>query len=264
MPLFGGHHRSSSSTASSAHQNAPGATSNLLQAAQVLGSVGTPSASTRTTAAATATAPGAPPARLYPSSPTASHTFNAAAQPAAQPPNHSPAQTNLPSNAIMSNPAAPNSAQQFETPRRQQAYARHPDELHMGDADSAAAQKGPLSPRDYGAAGAPRINLEQATPETANYGRRGQRGGAEGPPLTTRLRSRRCTAYKSRAGHARDRKLPEQPPWPSPERRILPQGADSVLEQHPRRARAADHDACRPVRDAASLEPEPLAQLLAV
>ncbi|OBT63107.1 hypothetical protein VE03_07446 [Pseudogymnoascus sp. 23342-1-I1] len=169
MPLFGGHHRSSSSTASSAHQHAPGATSNLLQAAQVLGSVGAPSASTRTTAAATATAPAAPPASLYPSPTASSHTFNAAAQPSAQPPNHSPAQTNLPSNTVMSNAAAPNNAQHFETPRRQQGYARHPDELHMGDADSAAAQKDPLSPRDYGAAGAPRINLEQATPGTSNY-----------------------------------------------------------------------------------------------
>ncbi|KFY96649.1 hypothetical protein V498_02579 [Pseudogymnoascus sp. VKM F-4517 (FW-2822)] len=169
MPLFGGHHRSSSSTASSGQQNASGATSNLLQAAQVLGSVGTPSVSTRTTAVATATAPAAPPASLYPSPTASSHTFNAAAQPAAQPPNHSPAQTNLPSNAVMSNPAAPNNAQHFETPRRQQGYARHPDELHLGDADGAAAQKGPLSPRDYGAAGAPRINLEQATPETSNY-----------------------------------------------------------------------------------------------
>lgn len=118
---------------------------------------------------ATATAPAAPPASLYPSPTASSHTFNAAAQPAAQPPNHSPAQTNLPSNAVMSNPAAPNNAQHFETPRRQQGYARHPDELHLGDADGAAAQKGPLSPRDYGAAGAPRINLEQATPETSNY-----------------------------------------------------------------------------------------------
>lgn len=164
MPLFGGHHRSSSSTASSSQQHAPGgATANLLQAAQVLSSVGTPSASTRATAAATATAPAAPPASLYPSPTASSHTFNAAAQPAAQPPNHSS------SNAMMSNPAAPNNAQHFETPRRPQAYARHPDELHMGDADSAAAQKGPLSPRDYGAAGAPRINLEQATPETSNY-----------------------------------------------------------------------------------------------
>ncbi|OBT74604.1 hypothetical protein VF21_06369 [Pseudogymnoascus sp. 05NY08] len=182
MPLFGGHHRSSSSTASSsAQQNVPGGvTANLLQAAQILGSVGTPSAataSTRTTGAATATAPAAPPpASAYRSrSPTASsHAFNAApAQPAAQPPNHSPAQTNLPSNAnaMMSNPAAPNNAQHFETPRRQQAYARHPDELHMGDTDTAAAaaQKGPLSPRDYGPGGAPRINLEQATPETSNY-----------------------------------------------------------------------------------------------
>ncbi|KFY27593.1 hypothetical protein V493_03406, partial [Pseudogymnoascus sp. VKM F-4281 (FW-2241)] len=184
MPLFGGHHRSSSSTASSGqHQHAPGSTANLLQAAQVLGSVGTPSATSRTTAAATATAPAAPPppppqpASLYPSPTATSHSFNAAAQPAAQPPNHSPAQTNQPSNsnAMMSNPGAPNNAnaqQHFETPRRQQQpYSRHPDELHMGDADSssAAAQKGPLSPRDYGAAGAPRINLEHATPETSNY-----------------------------------------------------------------------------------------------
>jgi WD repeat-containing protein 68 len=196
MPLFGGHHRSSSSTASSsAQQNVPGGiASNLLQAAQVLGSVGTPSAaSTRTTAAATATAPAAPPpASAYRSrSPTASssHTFNAApAQPAAQPPNHSP------SNAMMSNPAAPNNnaQQHFETPRRQhQAYARHPDELHMGDADSttaaAAAQKGPLSPRDYGPGGAPRINLEQATPESSNYqsnlpGPLQSGGGASRPP----------------------------------------------------------------------------------
>ena len=71
---------------------------------------------------------------------------------------------------MMSNPAAaPNNAQHYETPRRQQGYSRHPDELHMGDADSAATQKGPLSPRDFGAGGAPRINLEQATPETSNY-----------------------------------------------------------------------------------------------
>ncbi|OBT51918.1 hypothetical protein VE04_07592 [Pseudogymnoascus sp. 24MN13] len=130
---------------------------------------------------------------------------------------------------MLSNPAAPNNAQQhFETPRRQQAHARHPDELHMGDADSAAAaaQKGPLSPRDYGPGGAPRINLEQATPETSHYqsnlpGPLQSGGGASRPPT----RSSNST---------------------------------------PRRASVADHDASRSGRDAAALEPEPLAQLLAI
>ncbi|KAI9650459.1 hypothetical protein NHQ30_000474 [Ciborinia camelliae] len=59
-----------------------------------------------------------------------------------------------------SNNPTMNQSQQYETPRR----ARHADELHS----SMSAQRGPLSPRDYGASG-PRIALEQATPDPSQY-----------------------------------------------------------------------------------------------
>jgi WD repeat-containing protein 68 len=158
MPLFGGHNRSASSSTS---QNAQGAASGLLQAAQALGSIGAPTGNLRTATTGTTSA-GTD--SLYP---TGTHSSNAAAQPA-QGSNHNSAQTSQSLNAAVSNPAT-NNTQQFETPRRQQAYSRQPDELHLGDMNNSTAQRGPMSPRDYAAGGPPRINLEQSTPETSHY-----------------------------------------------------------------------------------------------
>lgn len=182
MPLFGAHNRSASSTTAAAqHNNAQGTASGLLQAAQALGSIGSPAGNLRTAATGTTLA-GTD--SLYPSN-TGTLNFNAGAQPA-QAPNNSAAQPNPPSHAIISSPAT-NNTQQFETPRRQQAYSRHPDELHLGDVDSVAAPKGSIQPRDH-AAGAPRINLEQPAPETSQYQNAGhlpgplQSGGSNRPP----------------------------------------------------------------------------------
>ena len=68
--------------------------------------------------------------------------------------------------------------QPFETPRRN----RHPDELHMPPSSSnTASQRGPLSPRDYGPPGGPRISLEQATPEASQFQGAGQLPGSLQP-----------------------------------------------------------------------------------
>lgn len=62
--------------------------------------------------------------------------------------------------ATNTNNASMNQSQQYETPRR----IRHADELHS----TMSAQRGPLSQRDYGAS-APRVALDQATPDTSQY-----------------------------------------------------------------------------------------------
>jgi WD repeat-containing protein 68 len=70
-----------------------------------------------------------------------------------------------------------NQSQNFETPRRN----RHPDELHLSpNTNAMAAQRGPISPRDY-TPGGPRISLEQATPDTSQYQNAGQLPGSLQP-----------------------------------------------------------------------------------
>ncbi|APA06802.1 hypothetical protein sscle_02g015720 [Sclerotinia sclerotiorum 1980 UF-70] len=121
----------SNSRSSSSQQNAiPGTstTGGILQAAANLGSFGMPSLNSGTGQSAPPTTFGLP-------HPNSSMTTN------------------------INNPSM-NQSQQHETPRR----TRHADELHS----SMSAQRGTLSPRDYGASG-PRIALEQATPDISQY-----------------------------------------------------------------------------------------------
>lgn len=68
-----------------------------------------------------------------------------------------------------------NHSQQYETPRR-----RQPDELHLNpSAPNMAAQRGPVSPRDFAPSG-PRISLDQA-PESSHYHNAGQLPGSLQP-----------------------------------------------------------------------------------
>lgn len=64
---------------------------------------------------------------------------------------------------------AMSNAQQFDTPRKSQTYARQPDELHLTSPAGGPTQRGQLSPREYAAAGPPRISLELASPESSQF-----------------------------------------------------------------------------------------------
>lgn len=154
------HTHSSSSSQHNAQQMPHGAASGILQAAQQLGSFGAPSGnlnnaiSGRTTAGTD---------RLYPSSGTTMSNANSGGQSA--PPSAYGLQHPNSSAAGPSTGSSMSQSQQFETPRR----TRHPDELHLTPgATNMASQRGPLSPREYPSSG-PRVNLEQAIPETSQY-----------------------------------------------------------------------------------------------
>ncbi|QSZ35131.1 hypothetical protein DSL72_007996 [Monilinia vaccinii-corymbosi] len=130
MPLDSYNIRSNSRSSSS-QQNALSGTSTaggILQAAANLGSFGLPSSGSVTGQSA-------------------------------QPTPYGLSHTNSSMTTTSTNPAM-NHSHQYETPRR----TRHADDL----LSNMSAQRGPLSPRDYGASG-PRIALEQATPETSQY-----------------------------------------------------------------------------------------------
>ncbi|RDW73293.1 hypothetical protein BP6252_07200 [Coleophoma cylindrospora] len=127
------------------------AASGLLQAAQSLGSHGAPTGNLNNALSQRGTTAGTD---RYSGGNMSGPNSGTSAPPGAYP---------LPANPSMS-PGGGMNSQQFETPRR-----RHPDELHMPpSAPNLGAQRGPLSPREYGATG-PRISLEQATPEGGQY-----------------------------------------------------------------------------------------------
>ncbi|KAK6613840.1 WD repeat domain-containing protein [Botrytis cinerea] len=124
----------SNSRSSSSQQNAlPGNSTSggILQAAANLGSFGMPSLSS------SATGQSAPPPTTYGL------------------PHPNSSMTTTSNNTSMNQ-----QSQQYETPRR----ARHADELHS----NMSAQRGTLSPRDYGASG-PRMTLDQAAPDSSQY-----------------------------------------------------------------------------------------------
>ncbi|TGO54233.1 hypothetical protein BCON_0110g00120 [Botryotinia convoluta] len=124
----------SNSRSSSSQQNAlPGNSTSggILQAAANLGSIGMPSLSS-----------------------------SATGQPAPPPTTYGLPHPNSSMTTTSNNTSMNQQSQQYETPRR----ARHADELHS----NMSAQRGALSPRDYGASG-PRMTLEQATPDSSRY-----------------------------------------------------------------------------------------------
>jgi WD repeat-containing protein 68 len=149
MPLFGGHSRSASSSAP--QQNAQGAASGILQAAQALGSIGAPAGNLRSAAQGTTSA-GTD--SLY-SSNTSLHGANNTDSVGSGPPRSA-------------NQSLSNNSQQFETARRPPNYRGQSDELHLG-APTLPSNRGAASPRDPQVGGAPRIKVEQSTPETSQY-----------------------------------------------------------------------------------------------
>jgi WD repeat-containing protein 68 len=163
-------HSSSSSSQNNAQQLPHGAASGILQAAQNLGSFGAPTGNLNNAVSGRTTA-GTD--RLYATGDTSNSNLTGQSVP---PTSYGLKQPNS-SATTPSAGATMNQPQQFETPRR----TRHPDELHLPTgAANMSSQRGPLSPRDYGAAG-PRISLEQATPETSQYQSGGQLPGSLQP-----------------------------------------------------------------------------------
>lgn len=182
MPFHG--HTSSSSQQSASAQHMPlNAASGLFQVTQALTSVGAPSGNFRALASGTTTT-GTD--TLYPAEASMSSP-NTGGQPASS----SGYNTSQPNAAMGSNSSnqAMSSAQQYESPRRLQNYARQSDELHLSPAAD-VGQRAQLPIRDY-AGGAPRIGLEQASPEASQFQGGGQvpgslqAGGSNRPALSS-------------------------------------------------------------------------------
>jgi DDB1- and CUL4-associated factor 7 len=147
-------HSSSSSSQNNAQQMPHGAASGILQAAQNLGSFGAPTGNLNNAISGQTTTSGTD--RLYSSSGTTPGSNSGEAQ-AAPPSARAPQQS-------LSTGAAMNQQQQFETPRRPRQ-----EDIHQASmAANMASQRIPISPREYAPTG-PRINLEQATPESSQY-----------------------------------------------------------------------------------------------
>ncbi|KAI9743563.1 MAG: hypothetical protein M1818_002878 [Claussenomyces sp. TS43310] len=181
MPIHGHPHPSSSSAG--AHHNAQqqsfGAVSGLLQATHTLGSVGAPAgtfgpATSETTAAGTDA--------LYPRVTGTQYAHTSSGE-AGLPSRHRAAQSD---SAIRDPPA--NSQQQFDTPVRSQAYGSQLDELHLSPPASSVSRESQRLQQDYFSDEAPRINLEQTTPETSSGQNLDQVPGAlqSGPRLESR------------------------------------------------------------------------------
>jgi WD repeat-containing protein 68 len=164
LPFHIGHshsHSHSSSTPNNAQQLPVGAASGLIQAAQSLGSIGSPAGSLKP--------------HTLDSSGGSTTNSNYAGQSA--PPKTYGLQHHNSTTSAVAPPAsgAMNQPQSYETPRRN----RHPDELHLNpNANAMAAQRGPISPRADYTPGGPRISLEQATPENSQYQNAGQLPGS--------------------------------------------------------------------------------------
>lgn len=173
MP-FHGHRHSSSALASAQYDNAATqatTASGIYQAAQALGSIGAPAGNLRVATAGTG---GGLCDTHFPLAGNLSHlTVGGQAAP--------PTMSSLPGPGSLSQAPAPGSAmsnhsQQFETPRRAQAFNRQSEELHMPPANAAMGQQHsrdlPLqhsyhSSQEYHGGGAPGINLHQATPQNS-------------------------------------------------------------------------------------------------
>ena len=153
-----------------AHQDPPqmptGATSAILQAAHHLGSVASPTTTATVTHCHHAQQPRWQSGSSPPLIPSAPNPGRKTAPPATHGSQH-PIPPLGPSSVGAMN-------QQYESPRR----SRNPDELHMSGALGASSQR--TQPRDY-TPGAPRISLEQATPEGAHFQNSSQLPGSLQP-----------------------------------------------------------------------------------
>lgn len=152
-------HSSSSSSQNNAQQIPHGAGSGILHVTQSLGSFGAPTGNLSNAIAGKTTA-GTDSLHSFTTSTSSSKLREpqAATQSAYTPQSpRSPA-------ASSSARAGMNPQQQFETPRRPRQDDFHPP----SNEGNMASPRNPLSPREY-AQTAPRINLEQATPESSQY-----------------------------------------------------------------------------------------------
>jgi len=150
-----------------AQYNQSSVTSDILQAAQNLASVGAGSTISSTLSARTTT--------------SGLDRFSAGSNvnPVGQiaPPSIYASQYSSPALTATSHSASANHPQPFETPRRN----RYPEESsYIPSGATNMAQRGPLSPREYSSTG-PRISLEQATPDGPPYQGAGQLPGALQP-----------------------------------------------------------------------------------
>lgn len=174
MPFHGHYSSSSASAQQNAQHMPPTAASGIIQAAQALGSIGAPTGNLRTVTLGTTSA-GTD--SLYPSGANMT-TSNTGGQ-SAQPTSYSMPQSN--SGPITSSTtSAANNSQHDDPPRRPPVYSRQSDELHLSNIGSGGARS-QISSRDYTASGPPRISLEQAVSEAAQYQRTGQMPGALQP-----------------------------------------------------------------------------------
>ncbi|SLM39992.1 WD40/YVTN repeat-like-containing domain [Lasallia pustulata] len=173
MPFHGHQHSTSASAQYDNTANQGSTASAIYQAAQALGSIGAPTGNLRV---ATAGAGGGPRDNQFPLVGNQSH-LSGGGQTAA------PAMSGLPGPGGLSQASAPGSAmsnnsQQLDTPRRAQTFNRQPEELHIPPANATmgqqhsrdqAAHHSYHSSQEYHGAGAPGINLHQATPQNSQY-----------------------------------------------------------------------------------------------
>ncbi|KAI9882911.1 MAG: hypothetical protein M1823_005350 [Watsoniomyces obsoletus] len=179
------HHRSTSSTAHpTTSAELPSTASGMYQAAQTLGSIGAPMGNLRvatsgagSTSAGTDSfyAAGGPPSGM---SSAGYHTPGSGG-------GGVPVSGHITSQPSSAPTAGMSQSHQFETPRRS-TFGRQPEELHLHGAVGTPGQHGSLqqTPSHHqqhqshimsqgpgGAAGPPHINLHQATPQSASYGK---------------------------------------------------------------------------------------------
>ena len=173
MPFQGHRHSTSASAQYDNTVNQASTASAIYQAAQALGSIGAPTGNLRV---ATAGAGGGPHDHQFPLVGNQSH-LSGGGQTAP------PAMSGLPGPGGLSLATAPGSAmstnsQQFETPRRAQTFNRQPEELHIPPTNATMGQQHSRdqpahhsyhSSQEYHGAGAPGINLHQATPQNSQY-----------------------------------------------------------------------------------------------
>lgn len=156
-------HFHSSSTTPSQNNAQPmplGAGSGILQATQSLGFFGAPTSNLHHAISGKTTTG----TDRRSSSSTSASSSNIRESEAATRSGHSTVQSPRSPIASSSGGVAMNQQQQFETPRRARQEDLHPP----SNAASMSSPRNPLSPRDY-AGTAPRISLEQATPESSQY-----------------------------------------------------------------------------------------------
>lgn len=157
MPFHSHHQSSSSSSQQNAQQGPFSATSGIIQASQALGSIGAPTGNLRSINSGTTTA----------GTDTLYNSTSSNSQPAASEAHSRTASSYgaLQSTAVLGQaPTLPSNTTTPYTPRGP-SYTRHQsDELHLSPQSTSKSQLGQSASRNSSFGGAPRINLEQASP----------------------------------------------------------------------------------------------------